>query len=313
MINDNKEYNKYRIIIVIMVIIILLMFIYIIFLNNKPDENFNNSTNIEELNNNTIELKEDIEEKEDTEEEEDAEEAEDIKEEEEEKQESKDEKNEVTSDDEVIVTNELSYKKGLNIDGKLLAYLGKITISLGDRENPLFSRINIDNHNSFVELAYYNILKDSLHKLDSSTTAFDANSNTLTKSDAKGDKIYYEIYGYVKGEDLRKSYKELFDEELYNHHYRSCPMLLYSPKEDRYYAYQNCGGTGYGFSKYIYDYKKEGATHIVYIAYDSAYGEGKISDTTNFKKADKYEIIIQEQSGNGYNFLYSINTNLNNE
>ncbi len=300
--NENKEYNKYRIIIVIMVIIILLMFIYILFfLNNKPDEKINNSTNIEELNNNTTELKEDTEEKEDTKEEKDIEE-------EEEKQESKDEKDEVTSDDEVIVTDELSYKKGLNIDGKLLAYLGKITISLGDRENPLFSRINRDNHNSFVELAYYNIKKDSLHKLDSSITAFDANSNALTKSDAKGDNIYYEIYGYVKGEDLRKIYKELFGEELYNHHYRSCPMLLYSPKEDRYYACPNCGGTGYGFSKYIYDYKKEGATHIVYIAYDSAYGEGKISDTTNFKKADKYEIEIQENSDNSFQFLYSINT-----
>ena len=132
------------------------MFIYILFfLNNKPDEKINNSTNIEELNNNTTELKEDTEEKEDTKEEKDIEE-------EEEKQESKDEKDEVTSDDEVIVTDELSYKKGLNIDGKLLAYLGKITISLGDRENPLFSRINRDNHNSFVELAYYNIKKDSL-------------------------------------------------------------------------------------------------------------------------------------------------------
>lgn len=308
MINDNnKEYNKYRIIIVIMVIIILLMFIYILFfLNNKPEEKINNSTNIEELNNNTTELKEDTEEKEDTKEEKDIEE-------DEEKQESKDEKNEVTSDDEVIVTDELSYKKGLNIDGKLLAYLGKITISLGDRENPLFSSINIDNHDSFVEIAYYNILKDSLHKLDSSTTAFDANSNTLTKSDAKGDNIYYEIYGYVKGEDLRKIYKELFGEELYNHHYRSCPMLLYSPKEDRYYACPNCGGTGYGFSKYIYDYKKEDNRHKVYIAYDKVYGEGKISDTTNFKKADKYEIEIQENSDNSFQFLYSINTKLNNE
>jgi len=268
---DNKQFGMMRMIIVFLSIIIILLLVLILIMFNKNNSNSSNKIN---NGNNTNQVEKD----------------------------NNQEDNDVDSDnnDEDIFRDELlAFDSKLNIDSKLVDFIKEITIDLGDRENPLFDKeIRVDNE-SFVELALNMLPSSSRNNFnpqeESSTSASEVGVNW-----DDGDPLS----GYVDAKALRKKYKEVFGKELENKDYHSCPFLLYSSKYDRYYTVINCGGTGYVFQKYVYDYKVESDMHYVYVAYESAIGPGGDLGPKNYNRADKFELVF-EKKDSGYIFSHS--------
>jgi competence protein ComGC len=273
---DNKQFGLMRMIIVFLSIIIILLVIVIMLLfnnyndNNKANNNDNNAKLIEKVDSATEDKKEEIEQ-------------------------SESEK----SDDENYNENIISFDNNLKIDKELKNIVKEITIDLGDRKNPLFDIETRENSGSFVELALNMLPTSNLHKYE---TGEKVPSPAEVGIDLSID--YDPFAGYVEAKPLREKYKEVFCKDLVNSNYMSCPFMVYSSKYDRYYYIYNCGGTGYSFSKYVYDYKFRDNLYLVYIAYESAMGTEEVLGPNNYRDADKYELAFRK-NGTSYIFNYS--------
>ena len=275
---DNKQFGLMRMIIVFLSIIIVLLIVLIILMFNKSNDNKKLSDDntyqvekekVKEEDNNTNQTEDEI-----------------VK-----KEENKDVDN--NSSDE-----SLTFKNDLKIDNELKNTIKEISIDIISG-NPLFSTYVHENSGAFVELTFNMLPGNSVHDYTSRDKIPSPSDVGIDLSDD-----YDGFSGYVEAEALRKKYKEVFGNELVNSNYSSCPYMLYSSKYDRYYYISNCGGTGFGTYKYVYDYKVEDGRHLVYVASESVYDTKEPLGPNNYTNAEKFEIAFIKMD-TGYVFDYS--------
>ena len=269
---DNKEFGLMRMIIVFLSVIIILLIVLIIVMFNKNNEpsKVNNDNDTKQV------------EKEKTNDEE---------------EERNEEVHEYSGED------LLTFADNLKMDNELKEFVKEITIDLGDRKNPLFDTEIRENSGSFVELALYMLPVSSRHTYKDGESVPSAGEVGIDWSAE-----YDPVNGYIDAKVLREKYEEVFGGELVNSNYRACPYMLYSSKYDRYYYVFNCGGTGYLFYKYVYDYKVENDLYLVYVAYESAMGTEDALGPNNYNRAQKFELAF-EKINSRYVFSYSKSIN----